>query len=43
MLVVHAVDVAKLDIRAEATPAILGFNLFTHTLAWARITGIYGR
>ncbi len=43
MLVVHAVDVAKLTIRAEATPAILGFNLFTHTLARARITGIYGR
>ena len=43
MVVVHAVDVEKLDIPAEATPAILGFNLFTHTLARARITGIYGR
>jgi len=43
MVVVHAVDVEKLDIPEQATPAILGFNLFTHTLARARITGIYGR
>jgi Raf kinase inhibitor-like YbhB/YbcL family protein len=43
MVVVHAVDVETLDIPAGATPAILGFNLFTHTLGRARITGIYGR
>jgi Raf kinase inhibitor-like YbhB/YbcL family protein len=43
MVVVHAVDVERLDIPADATPAVLGFNLFTHTLARARITGTFGR
>lgn len=36
--VVHAVDVDRLDVPAEATPAFLGFNLFSHTLARAVIT-----
>lgn len=40
MVVVHAVDVAELDVPADATPAYLGFNLFSHTLGRARITGI---
>jgi Raf kinase inhibitor-like YbhB/YbcL family protein len=31
-LVVHAVDVASLGISKDATPAFLGFNLFSHTL-----------
>jgi Raf kinase inhibitor-like YbhB/YbcL family protein len=35
--VVHAVDVPSLGIAPEATPAFLGFNLFFHTLARARI------
>lgn len=35
--VVHAVDVESLDVPAEASPAFLGFNLFTHTLARAVI------
>ncbi|HVV09703.1 YbhB/YbcL family Raf kinase inhibitor-like protein [Amycolatopsis sp.] len=39
--VVHAVGVESLDIPAEATPAFLGFNLFSHTLARATITTIY--
>ena len=39
-LVVHAVDVETLDIPADAAPALLGFNLFTHTLARARIVGV---
>lgn len=30
---VHAVDTANLGLPAEATPAYLGFNLFSHTLA----------
>lgn len=34
---VHAVDVASLGLPAEATPAFLGFNLFSHTLARATI------
>lgn len=39
--VVHAVDVDSLDIPAEGTPAYLGFNLFSHTLARAVIVPIY--
>lgn len=41
MVVVHAVDVPGLEIDAGATPAVLGFNLAFHTLARARITGIF--
>jgi hypothetical protein len=36
--VVHAVDVETLEIPAEASPAFLGFNLFSHTLARAAVT-----
>ena len=36
--VVHAVDVETLDVPAEASPAFLGFNLFSHTLARATVT-----
>jgi len=36
--VVHAVDVEALEVPAEASPAFLGFNLFSHTLARATIT-----
>jgi len=31
--VVHAVDIESLGLPKEATPAYLGFNLFSHTLA----------
>lgn len=41
MYVVHAVDVESLGLEADATPAFLGFNLFGHTLARARITPVY--
>jgi Raf kinase inhibitor-like YbhB/YbcL family protein len=40
---VHAVDVDKLGIDADATPAVLGFNLFSHTLARAMIVPTYER
>jgi len=42
--VVHAVDVPSLDVPADGTPAVLGFNLHFHTLARARIiaTGEFG-
>jgi phosphatidylethanolamine-binding protein (PEBP) family uncharacterized protein len=30
---VHAVDTDTLDVTADTTPAVLGFNLFVHTLA----------
>jgi Raf kinase inhibitor-like YbhB/YbcL family protein len=39
--VVHALDVPSLDIPAEATPAYLGFNLFSHTLARAVVVPTY--
>jgi Raf kinase inhibitor-like YbhB/YbcL family protein len=40
-VVVHAVDVPTLDIPAEATPAFLGFTLFSHTLGRAIIVPVY--
>jgi Raf kinase inhibitor-like YbhB/YbcL family protein len=39
--VVHAVDVETLGIPAEARPAFLGFNLFSHAIARAVLTPIY--
>jgi Raf kinase inhibitor-like YbhB/YbcL family protein len=36
-IVVHAVDVPTLGLPKDVTPAFLGFNLFTHTLARAII------
>lgn len=41
--VVHAVDVVTLGIPRTASPAYLGFTLFSHTLARATITAIYER
>ncbi len=38
---VHAVDVDKLDLPEDATPAFLGFNLFQHAIARAVIHGTY--
>jgi Raf kinase inhibitor-like YbhB/YbcL family protein len=38
-ITVYAVDVAALAIPKTATPAFLGFNLFTHSLARATIVG----
>ncbi|ONM47923.1 YbhB/YbcL family Raf kinase inhibitor-like protein [Nocardia donostiensis] len=40
-VVVHAVDVESLGVPAEATPAFVGFNLFSHTLARAILVGTY--
>jgi Raf kinase inhibitor-like YbhB/YbcL family protein len=40
-VVVHAVDVPSLDIPADASPAFLGFNLFSHTLARATIVPVF--
>jgi Raf kinase inhibitor-like YbhB/YbcL family protein len=40
-IVVHAVDVASLNIPRDATPAFLGFNLFSHTLARAQLVPWY--
>jgi phosphatidylethanolamine-binding protein (PEBP) family uncharacterized protein len=35
------VDVEKLDLPENATPAYLGFNLFGHAIARAVIMGTY--
>lgn len=39
--VVHAVDLESLGIGSDATPAFLGFNLFSHTLGRAMIVPWY--
>ncbi|QRN80312.1 MAG: YbhB/YbcL family Raf kinase inhibitor-like protein [Nocardiopsis sp. BM-2018] len=38
---VHAVDVPSLGVDASASPAFLGFNLFSHTLGRALIIPTY--
>ncbi len=40
-IVVHAVDTEALDVTADTTPAVLGFNLFFHTLARATLVVTY--
>jgi Raf kinase inhibitor-like YbhB/YbcL family protein len=40
-VVVHAVDTERLDVTADTTPAVLGFNLFFHTLARATLVATY--
>ncbi|MDT7659997.1 MAG: hypothetical protein QOF38_4712, partial [Pseudonocardiales bacterium] len=40
---VHAVDVESLELPDGATPAFLGFNLFSHTLGRATITAVFQR
>ncbi|MFD9548702.1 YbhB/YbcL family Raf kinase inhibitor-like protein [Nocardia salmonicida] len=40
-VVVHAVDVSALEVGTDASPAYLGFNLFSHTLARATLIGTY--
>lgn len=40
-VVVHAVDVESLGLDKNATPAVLGFNLFFHTLGRAMIVPWY--
>ncbi|NYE96025.1 hypothetical protein FHU41_002275 [Psychromicrobium silvestre] len=43
MVVVHALNVAELEIDAEASPAYLGFNIFSHAIARARVTGTFSQ
>ncbi|MBU8813317.1 YbhB/YbcL family Raf kinase inhibitor-like protein [Mycolicibacterium goodii] len=40
-IAVHAVDVERLELPDNATPAYLGFNLFGHAIARAVIHGTY--
>ncbi|MBY4205592.1 YbhB/YbcL family Raf kinase inhibitor-like protein [Rhodococcus fascians] len=41
LIAVHAVDVDRLEVDETATPAYLGFNLFSHAIGRAVITGTY--
>lgn len=41
LFAVHAVDVEKLDIPDDATPTVLGFNLYFHSLARTILWGWY--
>ncbi|MFC3999107.1 YbhB/YbcL family Raf kinase inhibitor-like protein [Nocardiopsis sediminis] len=41
MFAVHALDVATLGIGDAASPAFLGFNLFSHAIGRAVITPVY--
>ncbi|CAD5990149.1 YbhB/YbcL family Raf kinase inhibitor-like protein [Agreia sp. COWG] len=41
-VVVHAVDVESLGLPADASPAMLGFNLFMHAVGRAIISAPYG-
>jgi Raf kinase inhibitor-like YbhB/YbcL family protein len=40
-VVVHAVDTEQLDVTADTSPSVLGFNLFFHTLARATLVATY--
>lgn len=40
---VHALDVEKLDLPANATAAYVGFNLHAHDIAKGTLTAVYGR
>jgi Raf kinase inhibitor-like YbhB/YbcL family protein len=40
-VVVHALDTDDLGVPADATPAYLGFNLFSHTLARATLVATF--
>jgi hypothetical protein len=42
-ITVFAVDTDKLDVDANTTAAVVGFNLHYHTLAKAQLIGLYGR
>ncbi|WP_024877119.1 YbhB/YbcL family Raf kinase inhibitor-like protein [Saccharomonospora piscinae] len=41
LFAVHALDVESLDVGKDASPALLGFSMFGHTLARATLTAVY--
>lgn len=41
IVAVHAVGVEKLDVDASVSPGRLGFNLYSHAIARATLTGTY--
>ena len=42
VVAVHALDVDKLGIDSDVTPAVAGFNLRFHTIARALVVPVYG-
>ena len=42
-ITVFALKIEKIDVPANATAAMVGFNLNANKLATARVTGLYGR
>ena len=40
---VHAIDLERLDVDANASAALVGFYLNFHTIAKATLMGLYGR
>jgi Raf kinase inhibitor-like YbhB/YbcL family protein len=40
---VHALDIDKLGVPQEASPAFVGFNLTSHTIARAVVVPVFGR
>ncbi len=40
---IHALDVPKIDVPANATAAYVGFNLHAHSVGHATLTAMYGR
>jgi Raf kinase inhibitor-like YbhB/YbcL family protein len=42
VVVVHALDIANLEVPHDAAPAIAGFNLRFHTIARAQLVPIFG-
>jgi len=42
-LYLYALKVAKLDVPADASAALIGFNVKAQALAHAELTGLYGR
>jgi Raf kinase inhibitor-like YbhB/YbcL family protein len=43
IVIIHALDVDKLDVPAAATAAYVGFNIHAHTLGTATLTALYRR
>lgn len=42
VITIHALDVSKLDVNKDNSPASIGFNVHHHSLGSAKITCIYG-
>jgi len=40
---VHALDIKKLDLKATANPALVGYYINSHTLSKASLISYYGR